>query len=390
MTLTDFFDMPVVDESSEKRKFIDHMNALRDMTNQEYTLYKKWVEVQEYRDYVHKSMLVKANIWQPETVSLEGVGIELLNLKPKVIFVHPSDKELTEKWLLFRIFTHTMSFEQNPGRFLRFFVIDENTGKYLGCASLGSDVMAITVRDKWIGWNDEHKMKLGKLRHSAIATTITGVQPFGYNFLGGKLIASMLTTAPVRDAWKEMYNEELVGITTTSLYGVHSMYQRIPFWKELGETTGKIMLKPDDKFYEFWHHHIKNRYADKYADKVRGGGSGPATGIKQKILVMIMKELGMKQSTYQHGFKRGVFYSEFYSNTREYLRNEITDDQLILNPKIKNGVKDVMAWWVPKAHTRYTTLLEQNRLSNDVLFYNDAIGMSWDEMKSKYLVEVGR
>ena len=107
-------------------------------------------------------------------------------------------------------------------------------------------------------------------------------------------------------------------------------------------------------------------------------------------MVMIMKELGMKQSTYQHGFKRGVFYSELYTNAREYLRNEISDKELILNPKIKNGTQDVMTWWLSKATNRYSTLLTENRLSNDILFYNDAIGMSWNEMKAKYLAEVGR
>ena len=35
------------------------------------------------------------------------------------------------------------------------------------------------------------------------------------------------------------------------------MYNGIPQWKTLGETKGKISLKPDDKFYDVWHQWLK-------------------------------------------------------------------------------------------------------------------------------------
>ena len=53
------------------------------------------------------------------------------------------------------------------------------------------------------------------------------------------------------------HSQKLVGMTTTSLYGGHSMYQRIPFWKELGKTTGRILLKPDDDHFEKWSNWLK-------------------------------------------------------------------------------------------------------------------------------------
>jgi hypothetical protein len=170
------------------------------------------------------------------------------------------------------------------------------------------------------------------------------------------------------------------------------MYQRIPFWKELGETTGKIMLKPDNEFYKYWHHYLKEHSAEKYLQKTSSneGSNGPATGVKQKILTMIMQELKMKQSHYQHGFNRGVFYAELYENTRPFLRGEITEDQLKINPKIQHGVSDVMKWWVPKAIHRYQTLKNDGRLATTTLFYTDVLGMTWDECKDKYLKDVGR
>ena len=56
--------------------------------------------------------------------------------------------------------------------------------------------------------------------------------------LGGKLITSMTTSSNVREQWKKDYDDLLVGITTTSLYGIHSQYNGIPLWKT-GESNGR-------------------------------------------------------------------------------------------------------------------------------------------------------
>ena len=385
-----FFDAPVADYNSNRQLFVDNMDMLRAMTNEEHTLYKKWKEVQGFSRFIDKSSVVKAKIWEPTDIFQRNQTIsELEALEPEVVFVSSDDKQLMEEWLILRIFIHTMEFEQNPGRFLRFIIRDANTHKYLGIASIGSDVISISCRDQWIGWDDNSKIKEGKLRNTAIATTIVPVQPLGFNFLGGKLIASMLCLPPVRQAWEDTYGDKLVGLTTTSLFGKHSMYQRIPFWKELGETMGKIMLKPDDSVYDIWHHWIKENKPDEYEKKTVGGpGEGPATGVKQKILVMIMQELGVKQSQYMHGFRRGVYYSPFYSNTREFLRSEVSENSLV--PLDKLSYSEVMKWWKAKAARRYVNLLESNRLNPDILYYNRMIGMSWDDATSTYLKEVGR
>ena len=47
-------------------------------------------------------------------------------------------------------------------------------------------------------------------------------------------------------------------------------------------------------------------------------------------------------------------------------------------------------WWTKKAIRRYESLYKQNRLKPETLFYWDAIDISWEEMKEKYLKEVGR
>ena len=56
--------------------------------------------------------------------------------------------------------------------------------------------------------------------------------------------------------------------------------------------------------------------------------NGPVSGIKQKILGQIFKECGIKQSSYHHGFKRGVYLAMMYENGPEFLHSEIEEKDL--------------------------------------------------------------
>lgn len=389
---TEFFDIevPTIDEA--KQRFIDNMDMLKTMPVEEQTLYKKWEEVTgNYRNKVDASRVTKAKIWTPtDIMDKEQTIRELEQLRPRMVYVRPKSPEESD-WMMMRLFTSSFQFDQSPGRFVKFLLRDETSGKYLGVVSLSSDVISIGCRDQWIQWDKDVKLG-GKLNNSAIGSCIVAPQPFGYNFLGGKLVASMLTTKVVQDVWKELYEDVLVGITTTSLYGGHSMYQRIPFWRELGKSTGAISIKPDDSVYTEWHDWIKVNMKDEYDRKIRSKDTtnGPVTGIKQQILNLIFKAVGISQSKYKHGFQRGVYYAALYENTREFLRGEIDESKLIPSTKLKNDEESVMDWWRPKAIERYKKLHEEGRLKPEILFYNDLLGMNWEQAREKYLNDVGR
>lgn len=393
MSFENFFGEPVFNFDVHKKEFIGNMNQLKAMTVQEQTLYKKWGEVQNYRKFINRSEVVKAKIWTPTDIfNKEQTIAELKALSPAIHYVDPENDSGMTDWLMLRIFCHTMSFDQTPGRFIRFVVIDQNSKKYLGATSVSSDVISIACRDQWIGWNDENKLKQGKLRNSAIGSCIMSMQPFGYNFLGGKFVASMLLTAPIGIKWSELYGDRLVGMTTTSLYGSDSMYNSIPFWKKIGSSAGKIALKPDEKFYDVWHQWVKEHYKDEYDAKMeqKEGVGGPVTGAKQRALSLIFRAVGLKASAYMHGFERGVYYAPLYENTREFFRGEIEKEKLIPSKKLLRDKDAVMDWWLPKAIARYERLHEEKRLKPEILYYNRMIGLSWEEAKELYFGEVGR
>jgi len=384
-----------------KKLLISNLDLLHGMSVEESTLYKKW---SEFNDDLHTSMkrlpVLQSyfdTIWTPIDIMDKDLTIkEILSLQPYV--------ELTDdtiRWTDIRKLISSMEFTPNPGRNVKAFVKDRVSGKLLGVISLGSDVTSLGVRDKFIGWTKDNKFKDGKLNNTAIGTSIVPTQPLGFNFLGGKLIAALTTSPIFRSEWETKYNNTLVAVGTTSLYGASSQYNGIPHFKTLGESAGKVNIKPDNKFYDPWHQWLKETHSDWYKKNISDerernganmgyGTNGPVSGVKQKIIGKIFKECGIKNDTYHHGFKRGVYFAPMYENGNQYLCNKIEVKDLVMKPKFAEGDDYTIRWWKDKAIKRYTTLHTENRLKNETLFYSNIIGMQWEDCKTKYLKDIGR
>jgi len=359
-------DTNTFDFDKNKKELIGNLDYISEMSVEEQTLYKKWIEWnQDLHTSMKKLPVIQSYydlLWTPTDLTNYDLTIsEIQSLEPYVEIVE--DPKESTKWSD---------------------VKDKLTGKILGLISLGSDITSLGVRDEYIGWGKEDKFTNGKLNNTTIATTIVSVQPFGYNMLGGKLIATMTTSPVIRDYWYKKYNNILVGVGTTALYGASSMYNGIPHFKTLGESKGMISIKPDDKFYEPWHQYIKKNYPEKYDKAIN------ATGPKQNVLNLIFRELGVKTNHYNHGFKRGVYFAQMYENGNDFLCSKIGESELKMKDKFEKGDEYSVQWWKDKAVKRYTTLFNENRIKPEILFYSDVIGMTWEQCKEKYLKEVGR
>ena len=369
---------------TEKQNFVQNLDMLKTLSVQESTLYKKWQEFNkdEYkmRTKAHKFDIIKSKLWKPTDIMNYDLTVkEIEAIEPIVEFTKDA-----ETWTIVRKLIHTMDWNANPGRNQKYYVKDKNTGKILGLISLGSDVTTIKVRDDYIKWTKDNKFVDHHLNNTAIASTIVCVQPLGFNMLGGKLIAALTTCSDVRNQWKKDYDDTLVGVTTTSLYGAHSQYNGIPHWKTLGESAGKIMIKPDDSVYLVWNKWLKENHPEEHHKAVT------TTGPKQNVINRVFRHLGIKGKDYEHGFKRGVFFANMYDNGLNYLRNEIEDKDLVMKQKYVLDYDRINSWWKPKAIRRYTTLFNDKRIKPETLFYGDIMGMTWEESKEKYLGEVGR
>ena len=389
-----FFEEKGFDFEKEKKKTIDNLNYLKSLSVEEFTFVKKYNEIITCRDKIANAGRTKARIWRPNDLNDEvGTIKEIEALKPKVIctLLTKNIESDNEDWLNLRIFSHSAEHVQAPCRFLKFLVMDEVTNQILGFFSVASDVISIKDRDTYIGWTHDNRVKDHLLNHSCIATTIASTQPLGYNFLGGKLIASLVPTSVMRNAWKAVYCDTIVGVTTTSLYGIPSMYTRLPAWHECGESAGKIAIKPDEKYYELWHDWIKKHRREEYERRMtqKEGVSGPVTSAKMRVLHMIFNELGIKQSSYNHGHRRGVYYSCIYDNTREFLCGKTKEADLFTKPTFFcDGI--ILERWRNKAVARYKKLKAEGRLKPEILYYNRMVDMNYDQAKQAYFIDVGR
>jgi hypothetical protein len=110
---------------------------------------------------------------------------------------------------------------------------------------------------------------------------------------------------------------------------------------------------------------------------------------KQRSLSFAYSKLGIPQELVLTNHQRGIYFCILYTNTCEYLRMEIPEEKLI--KRFDNSVDTLVKLWKEKyAKKRIEAILKDGRYSTDTLFYNDLIGVTWEEAKEKYLKDVGR
>ncbi len=160
----------------------------------------------------------------------------------------------TEEELLFRYARLHWSIPVSAGygRRLRFTVFDEANGKLIGVFGLGDPVFALGPRDRWVGWDRESRKE--RLRNVMDAFVLGAVPPYSH-LLGGKLVALLITSQEVMQAFSRKYaggetlirgrrsDGRLALITTASALGRSSIYNRLRFrdqevFLSTGYTTG--------------------------------------------------------------------------------------------------------------------------------------------------------
>jgi hypothetical protein len=100
-------------------------------------------------------------------------------------------------------------------------------------------------------------------------------------------------------------------------------------------------------------------------------------------------QLGVDKELIRSEHARGIYFSPLYTNTNEFLRKEISEKELA---KAFDSSYDALVnlWKDKYAGKRIKSLIEQDRVSKETLFYDDLIFMDWEETKAKYLPQVGR
>jgi len=395
-----------VDTDELKSKLIEDLSYASKMDVKEYTLYQKWCEVKERYPVENVSTLwgdelqmvnkdqkeiiekVKTNFWMPKNPD------DYENLKPKLVL---HNGPLAETWNAIRTFSSTMKNNSNIGRNLFYAVVDEVTGNYLGVICISSDFLDLTPRDTAIGWSRDVKTQQGMINHTAIGSTIVPLQPLGYNYMGGKLLALLCLADTVQNDWKRQYEDTLVGVTTTSLYGKTkagglSQYDGLEHWQKMGFSSGSVAFEPKRSTSNMVYDWIKENHTRKYFewwDAKNTQGLPLKRDHKNRSLNFAYSKLGIPKDLIRTEHQRGIYFSPLYNNTNEYLRKEIGDDALVKSfDTSEEALTNI--WKTKYAKGRIRQLQKKNTVSYEGLFYDDLIYLTWNETKAKYLPQVGR
>ena len=395
-----------IDKEQLTEIVIKDLTYASQMDVREYTLYQKWCEVKERYPVEDVSTLwgsevqmvdpeqkklvdkVKSNFWMPTEPD------DYEKLKP-VMKLH--NGELAETWNAIRTFTSTMKNNSNIGRNLFYTVEDEVTGKYLGVICISSDFLDLTPRDKAIGWARDVKTQQGMINHTAIGSTIVPLQPLGWNYMGGKLLALLCLADTVQKDWKERYGDVLVGVTTTSLYGKTktgglSQYDGLEHWNPMGFSSGSVAFEPSRSTKAMLFDWIKETEPRKYFEWWAAKnlqGLPLKRDHKNRSLNFAYPKLGIPKQLIRTEHQRGIYFAPLYNNTNEYLRKEITDADLVKSfDTSEEALSNI--WKTKYAKGRIRQLQKKNTVSYETLFYDDLIWLSWEATKEKYLPQVGR
>jgi hypothetical protein len=371
-----------MDKTKLKKLLNDDLKKMSAMSVEEYTLYRKWEELNEEgwtRDDLNTLWQLKNSLWFPKKPE------DYLNLEIQVIPVEGETN--SNRWNMLRKCISTAHWNQSPGRFGRFLIRDKKTMTYLGVISIGSDFISLGGRDSYIGWEMKDRMGNHMLNYTCMGSSIVPTQPVGFNYVGGKLIALLTISDVVENYWNERYPEKLVGISTTSLYGGLSQYNSLKHWHKCDSTEGKIPIEPSEETYTILKEWVKDDYPDDYYKMTTHANEGQIVShTKPRILNFAYRILGVK--AIENDFSRGVYFCPLYDNFKEFLSGKT---KTLGKKTFDNSVKTLTALWKERyAKNRIESLVKNNRVSFTTLFYSDIVGKSWNDVKEKYLKDVGR
>lgn len=246
---------------------------------------------------------------------------------------------------------------------MRFLVWDRGNDKLFGLIALGDPVFNLRVRDEHIGWGVRDREE--RLVNVLDAYVLGAIPPYNM-LLGGKLVASLVCTKEIKNAFVKKYAEtkgviskkkkhaSLVLVTTSSALGRSSLYNRLTLdgrevFKSIGYTAGWGHFHIPDRLYSVVRDCLSAR-GHEYAD---GNRFGDGPNWKLRAVRQAFQYLGLSQNLLHHGIPREVFVSYLASNAKEVLTGSATKPdyrRLLSVAEVANLAK--ARWLEPRAIRR--------------------------------------
>jgi len=337
-----------------------------------------FTSIEDYLRFVKRELVPKTNPLMShedeffnEDISPEEMEFEIRFIGDRFPNSLPQDHY---KNLLAAVSSHNN--ESNiPGRELRWMVYEKRTQKIIGFIRFGSPTINSKPRNLWLG----QPANLSLLnRHTAMGFVIVPSQPFGYNFLGGKLLALLCVSHFARETLNKVFEKDIALFETTSLYGSTtsaSQYDGLkPFFRYKGLTESKFLPLLHDRVF----HKLHDRFTllNNNTPLTDNKASSKKMKRQAKMIASIKKSL-KDENKLQHfnsviemafGLtqKKRFYISDYgYGNVREVIRGD--QDKLVRGQNWdKFYLDNIISWWKRKATKRYETLKRDGRFRDKV------------------------
>jgi len=331
--------------------------------------YSKFNRIDDYLRFVKSSRI------QDSSGKLFGSEDEIFcnfNLHPNdmkfsihIVDTSPKPKTKYNQELYSNILNETASNpieEAIPGRTIKWIVTEDTTNKIIGVIRFGSPTINSKPRNDYFG----EVLPLSKINNEFVmGFNIVPVQPFGYNYLGGKLLALLASSNELKRQFDAKYETDLHYFETTSLYGTTkgvSMYDGLkPYLRHIGDTESNFLpLFHDDYFREmfWWFNNNANGgerliSADKTSKKLK---------IQTKMISIIIKSL--QDASKLHEFKKCIEHAKSLTEKKRYYIS-----------KFGYEPDEVIKWWKSKATRRYEKLLQDNKLRTELELWKPGVDL---------------
>ena len=370
MTMT----ISVVDETKAEwaaDKFIDYFQNFSSI--EDYLRYAKGQAV--------SSMAVIPGISDKDAFLNEDIHPQDMDFEVKFVGDRFQDSISQDIYIKYLTATSSHVIEHNiPGRELRWMVYEKNTKKIIGFIRFGSPTINSKPRNIWLGKAPD----LSRFnRHAVMGFAIVPSQPFGFNYLGGKLLALMCVSHYAREQVSKVFEKDIALFETTSLYGSTtsaSQYDGLkPFIRYKGLTDSKFLpLLHREKFHEL--HNAFTEWNDNQP-LTENRASSKKMKRQTKMISIIRNSLQDKDklnkfnSVIQMAFsltqqKRAYISDYGYGNVREVINGE--QDKLVRGQNWdKFYLENIIEWWKKKAGKRYDKLKAEGRFRSNVELWTE-------------------
>ena len=277
--------------------------------------------------------------------------------------------------------TASFSPDENPGKTLKFMLKETTTNTIVGFARYGSPLINSKPRNVYL----EGVPDLDIFNKRAImGFNIVPVQPFGFNYLGGKLLAAVCCSSDMRRMLDEKYNTKFCLFETTSLYGNikgASMYDGMkPYLRYKGDTQSKFLLTlGEDIYFEMRDWFVERNNGE---DLIHAGASSRKLKTQTKIVGVIKASLKQNNPELYTKFvekmneagdvttQKRFYMGEYgYSNAKDVLLGKT--DTLIKAPNYDRfEMENIVKWWKKMASKRYAKMVSENRLRRELEVWN--------------------